>query len=381
MKTRAGRTVQNLGGEAAYFSYYPQPLPPQPDIEIDAEMQALLIDAHKELALLEGISGQIPDRDLFVSMYVRKEALVSSQIEGTQCTLEDVLNPEIDENANADVSDVVNYVRAVNYAIERMETLPLCNRLIRETHRVLMTGVRGNDKTPGEFRTSQNRIGGAGSTLKTARFIPPNPDDMIECMSDLEKFMNDDDGIDPLVKAALIHYQFETIHPFLDGNGRVGRLLITLFLMGVNAISSPALYMSCYLKENRVEYYDRMSEVRRTGNYEQWIKFFLRGVSETAADAAETVRRMDELHRKNAAKLAYAPKRSRENLLRLLAYIESNPIITTVRTAAALGLSQNAIAKYISYLCDEGILLYYARSGKTRVFAYAEYLEILRKDT
>ena len=352
MKTRAGRTVQNLGGEAAYFSYYPQPLPPQPDIEIDAEMQALLIDAHKELALLEGISGQIPDRDLFVSMYVRKEALVSSQIEGTQCTLEDVLNPEIDENANADVSDVVNYVRAVNYAIERMETLPLCNRLIRETHRVLMTGVRGNDKTPGEFRTSQNRIGGAGSTLKTARFIPPNPDDMIECMSDLEKFMNDDDGIDPLVKAALIHYQFETIHPFLDGNGRVGRLLITLFLMGVNAISSPALYMSCYLKENRVEYYDRMSEVRRTGNYEQWIKFFLRGVSETAADAAETVRRMDELHRKNAAKLAYAPKRSRENLLRLLAYIESNPIITTVRTAAALGLSQNAIAKYISYLCE-----------------------------
>lgn len=381
MKNRAGRTVQNLSGEMAYASFYPQPLPPQPGIEIDAEMRELLIDAHKKLALLEGLSDRIPNKDLFISMYVRKEALVSSQIEGTQCTLEDVLNPEIDENVNADVSDVVNYVRAIRFAIGRMEQLPLCNRLIRETHAVLMNSVRGGDKTPGEFRTSQNWIGGAGSTLRSARYIPPNPQDMAACMSDFEQFMNDDDGLDPLIKAALLHYQFETIHPFLDGNGRVGRLLITLYLMGVKMISSPVLYLSCYLKLNRIEYYDRMSEVRKAGNYEQWIKFFLRGIAETAEDATETIDRLVELHRKSEAKLADVPPRSRQNIMNLLAYIERNPIIETVKTAAALGLSRNGTANYIAALCSRDILRYSAKSGKARVFTYEAYLDILRKDT
>lgn len=381
MKNRAGKTVQNLSGETAYASFYPQPLPPQPDIEIDSEMRQLLIDAHKKLALLEGLSDRISNKDLFISMYVRKEALVSSQIEGTQCTLEDVLNPEIDENANADVSDVVNYVRAINYAVRRMEDLPLCNRLIRETHAVLMNSVRGGDKAPAEFRTSQNWIGGAGSTLQNARYIPPNPQDMVECMSDLERYMNDDDGLDPLIKAALLHYQFETIHPFLDGNGRVGRLLITLYLIGMNVISSPVLYLSCYLKLNRIEYYDRMSEVRKAGNYEQWIKFFLRGVAETAEDATETIDRLNALHRKSEKKLEDVPTRSRQNMMNLLAYIERNPIIETVKTAAALGLSRNGTANYIAALCDKGILRYSAKSGKALVFAYEEYLEILRKGT
>lgn len=263
MKRRKGTAP-----DGAYSSFYPQPLPPQPNIEIDIEMQ-LLIDSHKKLALLSGLSDRIPNKDLFISMYVRKEALVSSQIEGTQCTLEDVLNPEINENVNADISDVVNYVRAVNFAIKRLEDLPLCNWLIRETHAVMMNSVRGGDKPPGEFRTSQNRLGGVGSTLRNARYILPNLQDMAECMSDFEKFMNDDDDMDPLIKVALLHYQFETIRPFLDGNGRVGRLLITLFLMGVNVISSPLLYLSCYLKLSRIEYYDRMSEVHKTGNYEQ----------------------------------------------------------------------------------------------------------------
>ena len=381
MKNRAGKAVQNLSGEFAYSSFYPQPLPPKPDIEIDEEMRELLIDAHKKLALLDGLSNRIPNKDLFISMYVRKEALVSSQIEGTQCTLDDVLNPEIDENANADVSDVVNYVRAINYAIERLHDLPLCNRLIRETHMVLMNSVRGGDKTPGEFRTSQNWIGGAGSTLKNARYIPPNPQDMIECMSDFEKFMNDDDGMDPLIKAALLHYQFQTIHPFLDGNGRVGRLLITLYLIGANVISSPVLYLSCYLKSNRIEYYDRMSEVRRAGNYEQWIKFFLRGVAETAEDATETIDRLNALHQKNEAKLADVSTRSRENILKLLSYIEQNPIIERVKTAAALGLSRNGLANYIAILCNKDILKYSAKSGKALIFSYEEYLDILRKDT
>ena len=381
MQNRAGKAVQNLSGEMAYSSFYPQPLPPQPNIEIDFEMQQLLIDAHKKLALLEGLSDRIPNKDLFISMYVRKEALVSSQIEGTQCTLEDLLNPEIDENINADVSDVVNYVRAINFAIKRMEDLPLCNRLIRETHAVLMNSVRGGDKTPGEFRVSQNWIGGAGSTLKNARYIPPNPQDMVECMSDFERFMNDDDGMDPLVKAALLHYQFETIHPFLDGNGRIGRLLVALYLIGVNVISSPVLYLSCYLKLNRIEYYDRMSEVRKAGNYEQWVKFFLRGIAETAEDATEAIDRLVALHQKNEAKLADVPTRSRRNIMNLLAYIERNPIIETVKTAAALGLSRNGTANYIATLCNKDILRYSAKSGKARVFAYEEYLNILRKDT
>ena len=381
MNNRAGKEVQNFSGDTAYFSFYPQPLPPQPDIETDAEMQQLLIDAHKKLTLLNGLSDRIPNRDLFISMYVRKEALVSSQIEGTQCTLEDVLNPEIDENANADVSDVVNYVRAINFAVKRLEDLPLCCRLIRETHAVLMNSVRGCDKTPGEFRSSQNWIGGAGSTLKNARYIPPNPHDMIECMSDFERFMNDDDGMDPLIKAALIHYQFETIHPFLDGNGRVGRLLITLFLMNIKAISSPALYLSCYLKLNRIEYYDRINEVRRKGDYEQWIKFFLRGIAETAEDATDTIDRLNALRRKSEAKLANVPTRSRQNIMNLLAYIEQNPIIETVKTAAALGLSRNGTANYIAALCDRDILRFSAKSGKALVFAYEEYLDILRKDT
>ena len=381
MNTRAGRTVQNLSGEMAYYSFYPQALPPQPDIEIDNEMRQLLIDAHKKLALLEGLSDRIPNKDLFISMYVRKEALVSSQIEGTQCTLEDVLNPEIDESVNADVSDVVNYVRAINFAVKRMADLPLCNRLIRETHAVLMNSVRGGEKTPGEFRVSQNWIGGTGSTLRNARYIPPNPQDMRDCMSELERFMNADDDMDPLIKAALLHYQFETIHPFLDGNGRVGRLLITLYLMGQGVISSPVLYLSCYLKMNRIEYYDRMSEIRKSGNYEQWIKFFLRGVSETAADATETIDRLVALHQKNVDKLADVPTRSRQNILGLLAYIERNPIIETVKTAAALGLSRNGTANYIATLCSKDILRFSAKSGKARVFAYEDYLEILRKDT
>ena len=381
MNNRAGRTVTNLSGDAAYSSFYPSPLPPEPNIEIDTEMQQLLIDAHKKLALLNGLSDRIPNKDLFISMYVRKEALVSSQIEGTQCTLEDVLNPEIDENANADVSDVVNYVRAINFAIKRLDDLPLCNRLIRETHEVLMHSVRGGDKTPGEFRRSQNWIGGVGSTLKNARYIPPNPLDMEACMSDLEKFMNDDDEMDPLIKAALLHYQFETIHPFLDGNGRVGRLLITLFLMEKQELSSPVLYLSCYLKSNRIEYYDRMSEVRKAGNFEQWIKFFLRGVAETAEDATETIDRLTALHQKNEAKLADVPTRSRKNIMNLFAYIERNPIIETVKTAGALGLSRNGVANYIAIFCGKDILKYSSKSGKALVFAYEEYLDILRKDT
>ena len=257
---KAGKYVSNLSGEMEYKSFLPTALPPE--IEMDDELVSLMVDANKQLFALESISAHIPSIKLFVSMYVRKEALMSSQMEGTQATLEDVLDPTIDKNANQDVSDVVNYIKATEYALERLGTLPLCNRLIRETHAVLMENVRGQEKCPGEFKSTQNWIGGQGSTLNNARYIPPNVTDTVECMSDLEKYINSDDTLDVLVQAALIHYQFETIHPFLDGNGRVGRLLITLFLMEKKVLTSPALYISYFLKRNRIEYYDRMTEVR-----------------------------------------------------------------------------------------------------------------------
>ncbi len=378
MENRAGKTVKNFSGESAYFSFYPQPMPPVPAIEIDLEMLSLITDAHEKTAVLNSVSDRVPNKDLFILMYVRKEAILSSQIEGTQCTLDDLLNPEADEFVNADISDVVNYVKAINFSTLRLAELPLCNRLIRETHAVLMKSVRGCDKTPGEFRVSQNWIGGAGSTLKNARYIPPNPSDMKECMSDFEKFMNKEDDIDIFVKAALLHYQFETIHPFLDGNGRIGRLLITLFLMQNQAISSPLLYLSYYLKSNRIEYYDRMAEIRKSGNYEQWIKFFLRGVSETASDATETIDLLTELHRKNEKILAET-QRSAKKSLEFLRYLEQNPIIETKKTAAALNYSYNTVANYISLFCEKGILKQTSKSGKSRIYSYEDYLGILRK--
>ena len=381
MNNRSGKTVHNLTGRMAYESFCPSPLPPNPSIEIDDEMQQLLISAHESLALLNGLSDRIANKDLFLSMYVRKEALVSSQIEGTQCTLEDVLNPDIEENANADVSDVVNYVRAVNYSVERIKDLPLCSRLIKETHAVLMKSVRGCEKAPGEFRNTQNWIGGAGSTLKNARYIPPNPEDMVECMSDFEKYLNSESAEDPLIQAALAHYQFETIHPFLDGNGRVGRLLITLLLISKGELNSPVLYLSCYLKSNQVEYYDRMSEIRRSGNYEQWIKFFLRGIKETADDATDTIDRLLALHNKNTELLSDIPARSRRNIQNLMQYIEKNPIIETKKTAEALECSYTAMTGYITIMCEKGILRQTAKSGKARIYSYEEYLSILRKNT
>ena len=300
MNNRAGCFVTNLSGEMAYQSFRPNPLPPEPPIEMSGELIAKLVDANKKLAALDGLSSRIPNMDLFVSMYVRKEALLSSQIEGTQCTLDDILNPFAEENTNLNVSDVVNYIRAEEFAIERLQTLPLCNRLIKETHAVLMEGVRGQEKSPGEFRYSQNWIGGQGSTLRNARYIPPNPEDMIDAMSDLEKYMNSEDTLDPLIQAALIHYQFETTHPFLDGNGRVGRLLITLFLIEKKILSTPSLYISYFLKMNRVEYYDRMTQVRKTGDYEQWVLFFLQALSDSAEDAIQTIDRLTEIHNRNA---------------------------------------------------------------------------------
>ena len=371
---KSGKYVSNLSGDMEYKSFVPSPLPPQ--IDMDLEMVDLLVEANKQIYALESITSHIPSIKLFTSMYVRKEALMSSQIEGTQATLEDVLDPTIDQNANRDLSDVVNYVKATDYAMERLQTLPLCNRLIRETHSVLMDSVRGSEKSPGEFRTSQNWIGGSGSTLKNARYIPPNTEDMMECMSELEKYMNSDDQLDNLIQAALIHYQFESIHPFLDGNGRVGRLLITLFLIDKKVLTSPALYISYFLKANRVEYYDRMSEVRLKGNYEQWIKFFLRAVAESSEDAIDTINELHKLHVENYEKIQ-SLGRAKINATKLFEYLEENPIIDISRTAQAIDLTYNTTSLAIKNLVSLGILN--KTEGKT--YAYSDYLNVLKKGT
>lgn len=377
---RAGKFVDNLTGEATYQSFKPNPLPPVPEILLDEEIVKLVVDANRQLAKLDTASQLISNADLFISMYVRKEALISSQIEGTQCTLDDVLDPEVDMNANLDVSDVVNYVKATQYAIQRLENLPLCCRLMKEVHEKLMEGVRGQDKTPGEFRHSQNWIGPANCSLKDARYIPPNVQDMEEAMSDLERYMNENVEYDPLIRVALIHYQFETIHPFLDGNGRIGRLLILLYLMEQKVLSKPVIYISYFLKKNQVEYYDRISEVRRSGNFEQWIKFFLEAVSKAATDSLESIRQLSILHDKNIARLPIS-NRKKDNLRAVFEYIEQYPIIDIKRTVKELGISYNTAATVVKKLVELGILQETTNRARNRVFAYEEYLDILRKDT
>lgn len=380
MKNRAGEYRTNLTDELQYKSFVPKSLPPDPPIEIDEETAGLLSKANRSIGILEGFSRQIPNIELFVSMYVRKEALLSSQIEGTQATLDDILDPKIEENTNRHVADVINYIKASQYASARLKELPICNRLIKETHRVLMQNVRGEEKNPGEFRCSQNWLGPAGGTLKNARYIPPNPEDMIEAMSDLEKFINNEDELEPLIKTALIHYQFETFHPFLDGNGRIGRLLINLFLMEEQLLSYETLYISYFLKRNRIEYFDRLTEVRTKGNFEQWVKFFLLGIYESALDAIQTIDELVKLHNKNIM-IVKGTGKAAQTIIKVFNYLEGSPIIDIKKTSEELGISYNAAANAVNKLVQLGILKQTENVQRNRVFAYDEYLNILRKDT
>lgn len=380
MKNRSGEYKTNLSGELQYKSFSPKPLPPYPNIEYDTDMIKLLSKANRSLGILEGISCQIPNIDLFVSMYVRKEALLSSQIEGAQATLDDILDPNVDENTNRHVAEVINYLKAYQYGQKRLDNLPISCRLFREIHEILMSDVRGSEKNPGEFRRSQNWIGPQGSTLKNARYIPPNVEDMVEAMSDLEKFLNEEDDMDPLIKIGLAHYQFETIHPFLDGNGRIGRLLISLFLIERKILSRETLYISYFLKRNRIEYYDRLMEVRTKGNFEQWIKFFLLAVYESAEDSINTIEKLKELHDENF-KVVEKIGRASKTVKMVLKYLERNPIIDIQKTRLELGISYNAVSNAVNHLMGLGILKQTDSGQRNRVFAYEDYLEILRKDT
>ena len=382
-KKRAGTLKKQLSGKMAYYSFYPSKLPPYPKIEIDSDITKKLIKAHKVLAILDDRATNIPNIDLFISMYVQKEALLSSQIEGTQATLEDIFNPNINENINADVNDVVNYIKATKYAMKRLKTLPLCNKLLLETHKVLLSGARGKEKNPGEFRQSQNWIGGAGSTIKTARYIPPDVLSMKEALSDLEKYINSEDELDELIRIALIHYQFESIHPFLDGNGRIGRLLIVLYLLEKKVIKTPSLYLSFYLKEHRIEYYDRMSAIRETGDYEQWIKFFLEGIYVSGKSAIKTANELIVLREKNIKKLNSEnyTKRTFETMMKIFHYLEAHPIIEIRKTSKDLSMAYNTVSLAIDRFEKLGILHLVKKQGRNKVYSYKEYIDILRDGT
>ena len=377
---RSGKYVNVLHGEMAYKAFEPADLPPNPPIEVHEELSLLMGKAQRIIGKLDGITEQIPDIDLFVAMYVRKEALLSSQIEGTQATLDDILDPDIENNTNLEVADVINYIKAMQFAVSKLDELPLCNRLLKETHVVLMEGVRGQEKNPGEFRRSQNWIGPQGGSLKNAVFVPPTRKCMEDSMSELEKFMNEQDEMDPLMKIALIHYQFETIHPFLDGNGRIGRMLITLWMIQYGLLRYPVFYISFYFKRNRVEYYDRLMEVRLKGHFEEWLKFFLLAIIATAEDACENINIIHKLKDENLAKIRTLPGRT-DTVGKLFHYIERNPIIDIAKTSKELGLQYNTVAKAVEKLVALDILEQVNSFKRNRRFAYTQYLNVLRKDT
>jgi Fic family protein len=373
---RAGRLISQPTG---YRAFVPVPLPPVPSIALDGELLRLLSDADRALARLDAISTFLPNPNLFVAMYVRQEAVLSSQIEGTQSTLEDVLAYEANATHNKapkDVEEVVNYVRAMNHGLKRLPELPLSLRLLREIHKELMHNVRGGERTPGEFRTSQNWIGAPGSTLMNAAFVPPPPHELMRCLGEFEKFIHQSKSDTPLlIQCGLAHAQFETIHPFLDGNGRVGRLLIALMLCEANALSRPLLYISHYLKANRAEYYDRLTAIRLRGDWEGWLRFFLRGVADVSAQASETARRIVALREEQRAKYA-----SNANALKLIDSLFEKPIVNVNQCSEVLDVSYVTANALVAKLEKAGLLKQTNLWGRNRVFRFQPYLALFAID-
>ena len=374
---RAGRLVQQATG---YKAFIPAPLPPDPPLIYSGELQSLLSDADRNIGRLDALASMLPNPDLFVAMYVRHEAVLSSQIEGTQSTLEDVLAFEADalrDDTPKDVEEVVNYVRAMNHGLERLPDLPLSLRLLREIHAELMKGVRGGEKSPGEFRTSQNWIGGRGSSLRDAAFIPPPPHEVMNVLGQLENFLHDQRTQVPLlIRCGLAHAQFETIHPFLDGNGRVGRLLITLMLCEEKALSRPLLYLSLFLKAHRAEYYDRLTAIRTQGHWEQWLMFFLRGVSATALAATQTAKdivALRDVHRNEVAKNAKA--------LTLLDHLFRYPTVSVNNVRKLMGCTFPTASKLITDFETRGWLQEMTGNERNRLWRYQPYLQLFHRET
>lgn len=365
-----------------YKAFIPSDLPPKPSINIDHEMQELLQDATLLLARLDGIAYTLPNPELFIAMYVRKEALLSAQIEGTQASLEDIFefergtNPE---NIN-DVNEVVNYIKALNYGITRLAEIPMSLKLIKELHTILLHGTRGDKKTPGEFKKSQNWIGPAGCNLNTAAFVPPPPQEAMHAMGQIEKYMHQKSNLPVLVDCALIHYQFETIHPFLDGNGRLGRLLITFYLCWKNTLTKPLLYMSYYLKKNRQEYYDRLTLVRKNDDYEQWIKFFLKGIIEISQSSIENTRKILDL-KENHQKTLLTEKKPTITKVLLMNKLFYTPIISVNDIRNEFKISHQSASKLVANFEKIGILKEITGKKRDRKFAYSDYLKILSEGT
>ncbi len=371
-----------LTGEG-YKAYLPAPLPPVPALEFPPSLITQLEQANRALGRLDGMAALLPDIQLFLYQYVRKEAVVSSQIEGTQSSLSDLLLYELEEAPGVpldDVEEVSNYVSALNHGLKRLqEGFPLSLRLLREIHGVLLSGGRGADKQPGEFRRSQNWLG--GTRPGNAAFVPPPPDRLMECLSPLEHFINEPQPELPvLVRAGLSHVQFETIHPFLDGNGRLGRLLITLMLWQANALSQPLLYLSLFFKLNRLEYYDRLQRVRTHGDWEGWLNFFLRGIAETAQQAVETAQSSMKLFETDRETIRGLGRIS-GSCLRLHDHLQTHPLTNIADATKATGINRTSITNCIKRLQELNIISELTGNRRNRVFVYGNYLKILSDGT
>jgi Fic family protein len=379
---RLGRYITKTSNDEVIRSFVPPALPPDPPLRLDG-LQYLLEQANQAIGRLDGLASVLPDLSLFIYTYVRKEAVLSSQIEGTQSSLSDLLLFENEEAPGVpveDVQEVSNYVAAMNHGLARMRSgFPLSLRLIREIHEILLSKGRGSGKQPGEFRQSQNWIG--GNRPGNAAFVPPPPELVLGCMSDLERFLHKDSpNLPSIIKAGLVHVQFETIHPFLDGNGRLGRLLITFLLCAQGVIREPILYLSLYFKANRAAYYELLDRVRTRGDWEAWLDFFLIGVRETADQAANAARRIIALFEEDQRQVE-SLGRPAASVLRVFQHMQRNPIVAIPTTAKKIGISAPTVAKSLAHMSNLGILHEVTGRERHRLFVYDKYLAILNEGT
>lgn len=374
---RAGRYVGQLRG---YRAFIPEPLPPA-SLDVSGAMAIALSRADVAVGRLDGAVGTLPHPELFTAMYVRREAVLSSQIEGTQASMDDLLAAEArfsGEQPVGDVNEVINYVAALNEGIERLQTLPLSSRLLREIHARLMRDVRGGHATPGEFRTTQNWIGPAGATLTNAVFVPPPPETVADHVADLERFLHAPSDLALLIRIGLAHAQFETIHPFVDGNGRLGRLLITFLLCENNVLAKPVLYVSLALKKRRQEYYERLQAVRDRGDWEGWLVFFLECVTEVAEDAARTVRSILVLREEHRDAVVAALGARVGKALTLLEGLFRDPYLDVNQAAQTLGVSFVNANNIVAEMARLGILREVTGQKRHRLFVYERYLALFR---
>lgn len=376
---RAGRYVSQPAG---YRAFIPAPLPPDPPVDLGGRLREQLSEADYALGRLDGAVLTLPNPDLFVFMYVRKEAVLSSQIEGTQSSLQNLLAAEArlnDPDAPADVTEVVNYVRAMNHGLARLANLPVSVRLIREIHAELMRGVRGGRLAPGELRTSQNWIGPGGCTLREATFVPPPPHVVPQALADLERFLHTENPLPPLVHVGLAHAQLETIHPFLDGNGRVGRLLITFLLTEKKLLGRPVLYLSHFFKRHRAEYYERLQAVRDAGDWEAWLAFFLRGVAEVSREATATAAAILRMREDYRARITEKLGRAAANGHRIMERLFDHPIVNVATVRGWIGVTPAGANNLVNRLVEVGLLCEITGYARNRRFRFDPYLRLFEE--